>query len=132
MASGPKRIKRRTRLNGRTIDIRALLEDREFIKVTAFMLPHAIKARVLELMERLRRERMEAGLRAETARTPALPEMTDGELLREITWRLDTLPPGDAETVARFARHVTRWYTDRQKKAARARRRQAMPAPGSR
>ncbi len=132
MASGPKRIRRRTRLNRRAINIRTLLADREFIKVTAFVLPHRIKARVLDMLERLRRDRMDLRLRADPDRSPALPEMTDGEAVREINWRLGTLPPGDAETVARYIRHLTRWYTERRKKAARARRRQAMSLPAPR
>lgn len=125
-------MNRRARLNRRTINIRTLLEDREFIKVTTFVLPHATKARVLDMLERLRRERKDRQMDADPARAPALPEMTDGEMLREINWRLGTLPPGDAETVARYIRHLTRWYTERRKKAARARRRQATSAPAPR
>lgn len=117
-AGSPLPEKRRSRLNRRPVHIRALLEDREFIKVSSFPLPRAMKARVLDLMERLRQERTGAALRAAPGQA-LLPEMTDGELLREIKWRLDTLPPGDAETVARYIRHITRWHAERRKKAAR-------------
>lgn len=126
MAGGPKRTKRRTRLNQRTVNIRALQRDREFIKVTVFLLPRTIKTRILEMMERLRLERMDRRLRPGAGGATVLPEMTDREVVREINWRLGTLPPGDAEAVARYVRHLTRWYTERRKKAARARGWQAM------
>jgi hypothetical protein len=89
-----------------------------------------MKAKVLNLMERLRLERMDHRIRPHT-REPQLPEMTDGELLREIKWRIATLPPGDAEAVVRYIRHITRWYSERRKKAARTRplRNDAAPEP---
>lgn len=111
--------RRRTRLNRQPpVHIGTLLQHREFIKVSAFLLPKAMKAGVLELMERLRQQRMDRQLRPRTGQ-PVLPEMTDGELLREIKWRIGTLPPGDAEAVARYIRHITQWYSERRKKAAR-------------
>jgi hypothetical protein len=122
---------RRTRLNRRTVDIRGLLADREFIKVTSFLLPHKAKVRVLEMMEILRRERTNRDLLPPSDQAPSLPEMTDGEVLREITWRVGTLPPGDAETVGRLIRHLTRWYTERRKKSARTRRRADTVLPRS-
>jgi hypothetical protein len=116
-------MKRRTRLNRRTVDIRGLLADREFIKVTSFLLPHKAKVRVLEMLELLQRERTDRELLSSSGQAPSLPEMTDGEVLREITWRVGTLPQGDAEAVGRLIRHLTRWYAERRKKSARTRRR---------
>ncbi len=127
-ADGPLPEKRRSRLNRRPVHVRALLEDREFIKVSSFLLPRAMKARVLDLMERLRQARTDRKLRAAPGQ-PLLPEMTDGELLRGIKWRIDTLPPGDAETVARYIRHVTRWHSERRKKAAQMRHRERGAPP---
>ncbi len=128
VAAGAPPEKRRTRLNRRPVRLRALLEDREFIKVSAFPLARVMKARVLDLMERLRQPRTDRKWRAGRG-GPRLPEMTDGELLREIKWRIDTLPPGDAETVARYIRHITRWHAERRKKAARMRRREPGAPP---
>ncbi len=119
---------RRTRLNERPVHIRALLQDREFINVTAFRLPRTMKAQVLNIMERLRQKRMDRKVRPREG--TALPEMTDSELLREIKWRVGTLPPGDAEAVARYMRHVTNWYSARRKKLALARRRQGSSSQG--
>ena len=95
-----------------TIDIRALLTHREYIKTAAYLLPRHAKIRVLEMMERLRRERGGRGTTAQEPPTP-LPEMTGAEMVREINWRIGTLPPNDAEAVARYIRHLTRWRAAR-------------------
>jgi hypothetical protein len=115
--NGGQRARRQARSNGPVVDIRALLRDREFIKVTAFVLPTPTKRQVLEMMERLRRERMtdRSGPRSDSA--DPLPEMTDGEMVREINWRVGTLPPGDAEALARYVRRLTRWRAERRTKA---------------
>ncbi len=118
-----------SRAGARAIDIRALREQRHFIKTTAFLLPHAAKMQVLEMMERLRRGRMEPPLRPPVGQAPPLPQMTDGEAVREINWRVETLPPGDAEAVARLVRSLTRWHAERRKKAARARDRGPVQPP---
>ena len=99
----------------RTIDIRALLTNREYIKVTAYVLPRRTKIQVLEMMERLRRERRERRSTAPAVRAAPLPEMTGGELVREINWRIGTLPPEDAAAVARYIRHLTRWRAERRR-----------------
>lgn len=106
-----------------TVDIRALLRNREFIKVTAFVLPTPTKRQVLEMMERLRRERMTNRL-GQPLPDPAvsLPEMTDGEMVREINWRIGTLPPDDAEEVAGYIRRLSRWRSERRTKAAQTRK----------
>jgi hypothetical protein len=99
-----------------TIDIRALLTNRDYIKTTAYLLPRGAKVRVLEMMEQLRRERRDRRLAASEPRASALPEMTGAELVREINWRIGTLPPHDAEAVARYIRHLTRWRTLRHRR----------------
>jgi len=106
------------------IDIRALLTNREFIKVTAYVLPRRTKIQVLEMMERLRRPRMHQESASSPGAARPLPEMTGGELVREINWRIGTLPPEDAEAVAGYIRHLTRW------RAARRKTRTRPEAPG--
>jgi hypothetical protein len=129
LAAGGRKPLRRLPLSRRAVDIRVLREHREFIKTTAFLLPHKAKVRVLETMERLRWERMDPRLRPPAGEPPSLPEMTGGEMVREINWRVETLPPGDAEAVARLIRHATRWQAERRTKAARAWRRAAEGPP---
>jgi len=107
------------------IDIRALLTQREYIKTTAYLLPRRAKIQVLELMERLRRERTpRQGTAAEDVPFP-LPEMTGGELVREINWRIGTLPPEDAEVVTRHIHRLCRWRAGR----SRERRQGGTPLP---
>jgi len=95
-----------------SIDIRALLTHREYIKTTAYLLPRPAKIRVLEMMERFRSVRTD---RREGTKglPPPLPEMTGAELVREINWRIGTLPPEDAEAVASFVERLCRWRTRR-------------------
>ena len=64
-----------------SIDIRALLTHREYIKTTAYLLPRPAKIKVLEMMERFRSLRTD---RREGAKglPSSLPEMTGGELVR--------------------------------------------------
>ena len=95
------------------IAIRALLTRREYIKTTAYLLPRGAKIQVLEMMERLRRERWDRRSAAAAEGPTPLPEMTGAELVREINWRIGTLPPHDAEAVARYIRHLTRWRSAR-------------------
>jgi hypothetical protein len=95
------------------IAIRALLTHREYIKITAYLLPRQTKIQVLELMERLRRERRDRKTASGEGAAAPLPEMTGAELVREINWRIGTLPPHDAEAVARYIRHLTRWRARR-------------------
>jgi len=94
------------------INVRALLMHREYIKTSAYLLPRRAKIQVLEMMERLRRERRPRRITADTPPGP-LPEMTGAELVREINWRIGTLPPYDAEAVARYVRQLTRWQAVR-------------------
>ncbi|HYM70972.1 MAG TPA: hypothetical protein VEZ44_15345 [bacterium] len=121
MGSGPNARRHRKDPPRRVVNVRALLRDREFIKITAYLLPRHAKVRVLAMMERLRHERTVGpdGARPPLG-PPVLPDMTSGELVREINWRLGTLPPGDAETLARYVRRLTRWRADRRRPAADA------------
>ena len=109
---GEQRRPRQARQAGKsTIDIRALLTNRDYIKTTAYLLPRGAKVRVLNMMEHLRRARRDRRLVSPETTASELPEMTVAELVREINWRIGTLPPHDAEAVARYIRHLTRWRT---------------------
>lgn len=121
------RVPRQTRQALRsTIDIRALLTNRDYIKTTTYVLPRGAKVRVLNLLEHLRRTRRDRRLTSADSRAGVLPEMTGAELVREINWRIGTLPPRDAETVARYVRHLTRWRSERHR---RRDRQDARPGP---
>ena len=98
------------------VNVRALLRDREFIKVTAFVLPRQSKLHVLEMMERLRLVRTATPPPARTRDRVILPDMTSGEIVREINWRIGTLPPEDAEALARYVRRLTNWRLDRRRR----------------
>lgn len=123
MRNKSQHARRQPRSNRPAVDIRALLHNREFIKVTAFVLPTPTKRQVLEMMERLRRERM-TNRSGQPLPDPAvpLPEMTDGEMVREINWRIGTLPPQDAEVVAWYIRRLSRWRSERRTKASQTRK----------
>jgi hypothetical protein len=127
----PKRLEERIRLIRHAVNVRALLGAREFIKVTVFVLPKPAKLQVLRQMEHLRHSRMidRRGRRIADLAVP-LPEMTDGEIIREINWRLETLPPGDAETLERYLRGTTQWRSEQRQKVIRRRQgRAATPRP---
>jgi hypothetical protein len=112
--SGERRAPDRTGPARRSaIDIRALLTHREYIKTTAYLLPRRAKIRVLEMMERLRSLRKDRRERAAEGPPSSLPEMTGGELVREINWRIGTLPPADADAVARYIERLCRWRARR-------------------
>ena len=112
--SGERRAPDRTGPARRsTIDIRTLLTHREYIKTTAYLLPRRAKIRVLEMMERLRSLRKDRRETAAEGPPSSLPEMTGGELVREINWRIGTLPPEDAEAVAGFVQRLCRWRARR-------------------
>jgi hypothetical protein len=113
--NGQDRPPGRTRPSGSAIDIRALLTHREYIKTTAYVLPRRTKIQVLEMMERLRQERVHRRKGA-SVRPDPLPEMTGAELVREINWRIGTLPPKDAEAIAGYIRRLTRWRAARTRK----------------
>ena len=114
-----------------SLDIRALLTNRDYIKTTAYLLPRGAKVRVLKMMEDLRAERRDRRLAGASPGRSSLPEMTGPELVREINWRVGTLPPRDAEAVAGYIRRLTRWRTMRSRRrtasAASPNRRDRVP-----
>lgn len=91
-----------------TIDIRALLTNRKYIKETSYLLPRWAKIRVLTMMEHLRRDRTDPRSPGGEEASGPLPEMTGVELVREINWRIGTLPPQDAEAISRLLHRLTR------------------------
>ncbi len=99
------------------IDIRALLTHREYIKETTYLLPRGEKIRVLNMMEQLRRNRIDRRRTRDTDRPGPLPEMTGAELVREINWRIGTLPPQDAEAIFRYLHRLTRGRAARRNRA---------------
>jgi len=79
------------RLSGN--EIRRLLELRELVKVESLLLPPALQHELLEILEHARPR--------DGARHP-LPEMSRGELIRAIRWRLGTVPLPGATAAAEF------------------------------
>ncbi|HEU4797971.1 MAG TPA: hypothetical protein VFT63_03530 [bacterium] len=86
-----EKLKDVRRLSGS--EIRRLLELRELIKVESFRLTTARQRRLLELLERSRPWK---------DGPPPLPEMSRGELVRAIRWRLGTISLPTAVEAARL------------------------------
>ena len=81
-------------------DVRRLRELRDQVKVASVSLPMPLQRRLLELLDQAR---------AWTIPTRPLPEMTRGELVRAIRWRLGTIPLAGVIAAAAFvARHRLR------------------------
>lgn len=80
-------------------EIRRLLELREMIKIESFRLPSARQRQLLEVLERARPW---AGAAA------PLPEMSRGEVVRAIRWRLGTASLPAAEAAADLVRRARR------------------------
>lgn len=80
-------------------EIRRLLELREMIKVESFRLPSARQRELLELLERSR---------PWIGTAPPLPEMSRGEMVRAIRWRLGTVSLPTAEAAAGLVRRARR------------------------
>jgi hypothetical protein len=74
-------------------ELRRLNELRELIKIESVHLSQALLRDLLALLE---------GARPWQTPPPAIPEMTRGEMLRAIRWRLGTIPPAGAEAAAAF------------------------------
>ena len=119
MGNAPNPQERSPRPLHRGVNVRALLRDREFVKVHAYLLPRHAKLRVLAMMERLRRKRTAGpdGERGPSGAAPVVPEMTSAEIVREINWRIGTLPPDDAQTLVRYIRRLTRWRAERRQQS---------------
>ncbi len=79
------------RLSGN--ETRRLLELRELIKVESLLLPRALQQELLEILERAR-PRGDVPV--------AVPEMSRGELIRAIRWRVGTVPLAGAAAAAEF------------------------------
>ncbi len=79
------------RLSG--AEIRRLIELRERVKVESLGLPLALQRELLTILERARPRVGEA---------PPLPEMSRGELIRAIRWRLGTVPLSGAIAAAEY------------------------------
>lgn len=74
-------------------EIRRLLELREMIKVESLRLPRPLQHRLLEILEASRPWQIPP---------QPLPEMSRGELIRAIRWRLGTIPLAGAGAAAEF------------------------------
>jgi len=86
--TGPARARR---LSGR--ELRQLLELRQRIKIESLRLPAARQRQLLDLLERSR---------PWVSPPPPLPEMSRGELVRAIRWRLGTISLPTALAAARL------------------------------
>jgi hypothetical protein len=86
-----EKLKDVRRLSGS--EIRRLLELRELIKVESFRLSTARQRKLLELLERSRPWKDDP---------QPLPEMSRGELVRAIRWRLGTISLPTAIEAARM------------------------------
>lgn len=80
-------------------EVRQLVELREMIKVESLRLPTARQRDLLALLEAARPWRTDP---------PRLPEMSRGELVRAIRWRLGTIPLRGAVEAARFIARARR------------------------
>ncbi len=74
-------------------EVRKLRELREQVKIASLQLPMPLQRRLLELLERSR---------PWTIPPQPVPEMTRGEVIRAIRWRLGTLPLDGVLAAVRF------------------------------
>ena len=81
-------------------DVRKLRELREQVKIASLQLPMPLQRKLLELMEQAR---------PWSVSPQPVPEMTRGEVIRAIRWRLGTLPLNGVLAAAKFvAQHRRR------------------------
>ncbi|HEY6101968.1 MAG TPA: hypothetical protein VI007_01955 [bacterium] len=80
-------------------EIRRLIELREMIKVESLRLPTVQQRHLLALLEAARPWKTDP---------PRLPEMSRGELVRAIRWRLGTIPLQGVLDAARFIERAHR------------------------
>lgn len=86
------------RLSG--TELRRLLQFREKVKVESLNLPRPLQHKLLELLEASRPWQIPP---------QTVPEMSRGELIRAIRWRLGTIPLAGATAAAEFVqRHRIR------------------------
>jgi hypothetical protein len=74
-------------------EIRRLRQLREYVTVASLTLPLPLQRRLLELLEQAR---------PWTVPARPVPEMSRGELIRAIRWRLETIPLAGAVAAAAF------------------------------
>lgn len=74
-------------------EVRKLRELREHVKIASLALPMPLQRKLLELMEQAR---------PWTLAPQPVPEMTRGEVIRAIRWRLGTLPLDGVVAAANF------------------------------
>src|SRR3989442_5626448 len=74
-------------------DVRKLRELREQVKIASLQLPMPLQRKLLELMEQAR---------PWSVSPQPVPEMTRGEVIRAIRWRLGTLPLHGVLAAAKF------------------------------
>lgn len=74
-------------------EIRRLRDLRERVKIASLHLPMPLQRKLLELMEQMR---------PRTVSPQPVPEMTRGEVIRAIRWRLGTLPLDGVLAAAKF------------------------------
>src|SRR2546427_11585554 len=74
-------------------DVRKLRELREQVKIASLQLPMPLQRKLLELMEQAR---------PWSVSPQPVPEMTRGEVIRAIRWRLGTLPLNVVLSAAKF------------------------------
>ena len=91
-------------------EIRRLRELRDQVKIASVQLPMSVQRQLLALLEKSRPWKIPPR---------PVPEMTRGELIRAIRWRLGTVPLDGVTTAAQFVAHH------------RPRRRAAAPVPAS-
>ena len=78
-----------------------VLQHRDYIRTALHSLPAALARQILLAMEERRARRRSASLKSTD-----LPQMSVAEMQREIAWRLETLPPEDAEAIAELVRRL--------------------------
>jgi hypothetical protein len=84
-------------------ELRRLSELRELVKIESVRLSQTLLRDLLALLE---------GARPWQTPPAPIPEMTRGEMLRAVRWRLGTIPPAGAEAAAAFViRHRRRTGT---------------------
>jgi len=80
-------------------EIRRLIELREMVKVESLRLPTSRQRDLLALLE---------AARPWKTAPPRLPEMSRGELVRAIRWRLGTIPLRGVMEASRFIERARR------------------------
>ena len=86
--------------SGEIVDA-GLLQQRDYIRTSVQSFPAGILRELFQAMDACRHPRFVAPVKS-----PRIADMGISEMQREIVWRLQTLPPGDTETVAALVRRL--------------------------